>query len=116
MQEILENGATIRLLKQSREEEDGKLQPSQVGFDFDGERGLNNGIVFQVDKDKPVDDVSRGKGIAYTYPPAGSRPTLPTLNTEEPTPNVSAVAPLTTTEPRDIGDIIAPGKQLDFCS
>ncbi|KAK6026975.1 hypothetical protein OSTOST_07037, partial [Ostertagia ostertagi] len=40
--------------------------------------GLQNGIVFQIDKDKPVDDVSTGKGNAITYATVKPRPTLAT--------------------------------------
>ncbi|KAK5983269.1 hypothetical protein GCK32_020214, partial [Trichostrongylus colubriformis] len=40
--------------------------------------GQQNGVVFQIDKDKPIDNVSTGKGDAFTYPTAKDRQTLAT--------------------------------------
>ncbi|CAJ0599908.1 unnamed protein product [Cylicocyclus nassatus] len=145
-----QNGAPIRLVKRERKGS-SKVYPTQIGFDYDGERfsiwsvgrervastknvnhdgniifyfsnhnclikrygimhmGENNGKVLQIDKDKPIDDVSRGKGEFVTYAPAGEHPTLATLAPPPSTPNVSAVAPATTTQPRDIGEILEGG-------
>ncbi|KAK6740947.1 hypothetical protein RB195_009038 [Necator americanus] len=148
------NGATIRLAKSSKPGSRGdmhKKRPTQIGFDYDGERfsiwsvgrervassasvnhdghiilyfsdhnclikkygimrlGENNGIVYQIDEKKPVDNVSTGKGDFVTYSPAPTRSPLPTVETEKPTPNASAVAAATTTAPRDIGDLLGGG-------
>ncbi|EYC09979.1 hypothetical protein Y032_0058g2921 [Ancylostoma ceylanicum] len=71
--------------------------------------GENNGKVFQVDDKKPVDNVSKEKSGFVTYPTVAARSTLPTLGTEPPTPNASAVAPVTTTPARAIDGMLRPG-------
>ncbi|KAL6727627.1 hypothetical protein Aduo_009489 [Ancylostoma duodenale] len=71
--------------------------------------GENNGQVFQVDDKKSIDGVGTERSAFVTYPTVASRPTLPTIGTESPTPNASAVAPVTTTPPRSIEGILAPG-------
>ncbi|KAK6740950.1 hypothetical protein RB195_009040 [Necator americanus] len=148
------NGATIRLVKSTKpgpRNEMYKKRPTQIGFDFDGERfsiwsvgrervassvnvnhdghivlyfshhnclvkkygimhlGENNGIVYQIDRTKSIDGVSTGKGGFVTYSPAPTRSPLPTVETEKATPNISAVAVVTTTSSRGIGDLIGAG-------
>uniref|UniRef100_A0A0N4YTQ1 FHA domain-containing protein n=1 Tax=Nippostrongylus brasiliensis TaxID=27835 RepID=A0A0N4YTQ1_NIPBR len=105
------NGAAMRLTKSVSGRSHGAnvSRPTQIGFDFDGQRGLQNGVVIQIDPKKPVDNVSRGKGNAVTYAPAPTRASLPTMQTEEPTVNASAEAKPTTTEKRDVGSIIEQG-------
>ncbi|KAK6049303.1 hypothetical protein COOONC_13192 [Cooperia oncophora] len=77
--------------------------------------GMQNGIVFQIDKDKPIDNVSTGRGNVITYATPASRETLPTLPVEDKTANSSAVAPQTTTHANQIGDIggLNSGKALN---
>ncbi|KAJ1363306.1 hypothetical protein KIN20_023147 [Parelaphostrongylus tenuis] len=100
-----QNGAPIRFIKSTNGTtgpERWKVRPTQIGFDFDGERGENNGIVYQIDKNLPIDDVSTESSAYVTYSTVAPRGTLGTIATASPTPNVSAEAPVTTTKERNI--------------
>ncbi|KAL6727623.1 hypothetical protein Aduo_009486 [Ancylostoma duodenale] len=72
--------------------------------------GENNGQVFQLTPNKSIDGVATNKAVYVTYPTGASRSTLPTLATETPTPNASAVAPVTTTPSRNLEHLLLPGK------
>ncbi|EYB93881.1 hypothetical protein Y032_0178g691 [Ancylostoma ceylanicum] len=74
-----------------------------------GITALGIGTVYQIDPNEPIDGVSRGTGEKFTYGTAASRETLGTAPTERPTPNASAVAPVTTTPTIDVRHIIGEG-------
>ncbi|KAL6732045.1 hypothetical protein Aduo_002848 [Ancylostoma duodenale] len=74
-----------------------------------GIAALGVGTVYEIDPKEKIDTVSVGTGEKFTYGTVETRQTLGTAATERPTPNASAVAPVTTTPEVRMASVIGTG-------